>query len=59
MTMGLLKPKNPPNTVSDRDWRKLQDRARKANPRLDRFSDPEAVRRRKAAAKQHAKRTQS
>jgi hypothetical protein len=59
MTMGLFKPKNPPDTISDKDWKSIQDRARKANPDLDSIAHPEALRRRKAAAEQHARRQAS
>lgn len=60
MTMNWLR-REPevPATVSDKDWAALQDRARKANPRLDSLTDPEAVRRRLAAGRQHDQRDQS
>jgi hypothetical protein len=55
--MGLFSKKN--ETVSDEQMADLQRRARKANPRLDSIAGPEAIKRRKAASEQHAKRTQS
>ncbi|GAT67825.1 hypothetical protein PS9374_03485 [Planomonospora sphaerica] len=45
-----------PDTISDTTWRALQDRARKANPHLDSLTHPEAIKRRKQASEQHAKR---
>ncbi|MFB4269416.1 hypothetical protein [Nonomuraea sp. GTA35] len=42
----------PPNTITDQQWAQLQKNARKANPHLDRFSDPEAIKRRKQSAQQ-------
>ena len=44
--MAKKKPPEVPNTVTDQQMRDLQDRARKANPNLDSFSNPDAVRRR-------------
>ncbi|HUR02501.1 MAG TPA: hypothetical protein VM347_08175 [Nonomuraea sp.] len=41
-----------PNTITDQEWQRLQERARKANPDLDHFSHPEAVKRRKQSAQQ-------
>ncbi|NRQ34304.1 hypothetical protein HII36_20965 [Nonomuraea sp. NN258] len=41
-----------PNTISDQQWTRLQERAREANPHLDRFSDPAAVERRMQANQQ-------
>jgi hypothetical protein len=35
-----------PQTISDEQMRNLQERARKANPHLDRLTDPDAIRRR-------------
>lgn len=57
--MGLFKPNDPPNTVSDQEMADLRRRAVKANPRLASITDPEAIRRRLAANEQHDKRTQS
>ncbi len=57
--MGLSKPKDPPDTVSDKDWRKLQDRAREANPDLDNLTSERAIERRKMFARQHERRTQN
>lgn len=41
-----------PNTITDQQWARLQASACKANPRLDCFSAPEAVERRKQSAQQ-------
>lgn len=57
--MGLFKPKDPPNTISDEKMAGLRDRAVKANPRLASIADPEAVKRRLAENEQRDKRTQS
>lgn len=55
----MSRQKPPPSTISDKDWRALQARAAKANPRMaDAFSD-EAAARRLAAAEQQRKRHQS
>lgn len=46
-------------TVSDKEWRRIQDQALKANPKLrDTFSDESAARA-KAGAAQYRKRGQS
>jgi hypothetical protein len=45
-----------PSTIGDKDYRRLQDRARKANPDLDRLDNPRGIERRKAAAEQHDRR---
>ncbi|WP_170223055.1 hypothetical protein [Nonomuraea turkmeniaca] len=42
----------PPNTISDQQWARLQERARKAHPHLDRISDPEAIKRREQSSQQ-------
>ncbi|MFC5833261.1 hypothetical protein, partial [Nonomuraea insulae] len=42
----------PPNTISDQQWARLQENARKANPHLDRFSKLEAIKHRKQSAQQ-------
>lgn len=47
-----MRKQNPTNTISDRDWNKLQRRARKANPHLDDLTDPRAVQRRKQSSQQ-------
>ena len=58
--MGLFKPKNPPDTISDEDMDKLRDRAIKANPKLARFdTSKEATAKRHAHNLQHKLRTQS
>lgn len=49
-------PPPPPDTISDPEYRQLQDRARRANRDLDRLDNPEGIRRRKAAARQHDRR---
>lgn len=41
-----------PNTISDAEWKRLQDAARKANPRLNSATDPDAIKARKASAQQ-------
>jgi hypothetical protein len=41
-----------PNTISDKDWRSIQDRARKANPKLDDTLSTEATARRIAGSQQ-------
>lgn len=45
-----------PETIGDRQWAGIQDRARKANRDLDRLDDPKGIERRKAAALQHDQR---
>ncbi|MFI6496950.1 hypothetical protein [Nonomuraea typhae] len=45
-----------PNTISDEKWQRLQDKARKANPTHDSFTDPEAIRLRKQYGEQLKKR---
>jgi hypothetical protein len=50
----MAKKTEVPNTVTDQQMRDLQDRARKANPTLDSFSDPDAVRRRLQTREQAA-----
>ena len=57
--MGLLKPKNPPNTISDRTWRGIQARAVEANPELNSLTHPHAIARRKLASRSHDNRTQN
>lgn len=58
--MGLLsKPERTPSTISDREWRRLQDRALKANPRLADTFSAESVARAKAGAEQARKRERS
>lgn len=50
--MGIFSSKQPaPNTISDKDWRKIQDAARKANPKLDDIFSDEATARRLASSK--------
>lgn len=43
---------NTTSTISNRDWNSLVRRARKANPELDDFTAPRAVRRRRQASQQ-------
>lgn len=43
-------------TIDDKTWQSLQERARKANPELDSFSNPKAVAHRLAANRQHKNR---
>lgn len=43
---------NTTNTISDKDWNKLQRRARRANPQLADITDPRSIRRRKQSAEQ-------
>lgn len=58
--MGLLKPKNPPNTISDEEMDDLRRRAVKAHPEKARFdTSKEAAEERKAQNLQHKLRTQS
>lgn len=49
----MARKQNPTNTISDRDWNRLQRRARKANAYLDDLTDPRAIRRRKSAKQQY------
>ncbi|WP_187415122.1 hypothetical protein [Nonomuraea sp. PA05] len=42
----------PPHTITDQQWARLQENARKAIPHFDRFRDPEAIKRRKQSAQQ-------
>lgn len=48
-----------PSTVSNKDWRSLQDRARKADPRLADTFSKESARRGHQGAEQYRKRGQS
>ena len=58
--MGLFKPMDPPNTISDEQMDDLRRRAVKANPERARFdTSKEASARRIAQNKQHEKRTRS
>lgn len=58
--MGIFKPKDPPNTISDEQMADLRRRAVKANPQMARFdTSKEASAKRHAQNLQHAKRTQS
>lgn len=57
--MGWGKQPITPSTVSDKDWRDMQARARKADPRLADSFSAESVRRAKAGAEQYRKRGQS
>lgn len=58
--MGLLKPANPPNTISDEQMDDIRRRAIKANPKMARFdTSKEACDRRHAQNLQHKLRTQS
>ena len=47
------------DTVGDKTWRKLQDRALKANPELGRSGSSESVRGAKRGAANYAKREQN
>jgi hypothetical protein len=57
--MGLFKPKNPPNTISDDDWAKIQRGANKTEARQDGMVSKKAVDRRKTYSRQLKKRHQS
>ena len=58
--MGLFKPKDPPNTISDEKMADLRRRAMKAHPEKARFdTSKEAAEKRKAQNLQHKLRTQS
>jgi hypothetical protein len=58
--MGLFKPANPPDTISDEQMDDLRRRAIKANPDKARFdTSREAAEKRKAQNLQHKLRTQS
>jgi hypothetical protein len=58
--MGLFKPKNPPNTISDEQMDDIRRRAVKANPEKARFdTSKEATEKRHAQNLQHKLRTQS
>jgi hypothetical protein len=58
--MGLFKPSNPPNTISDEKMAGIRWRALKAHPEMGRFdTSKEASEKRKAQNLQHKLRTQS
>jgi hypothetical protein len=60
MTMGLFKPRNPPDTISDEEMAGLRRRALKAHPEMAGFdTSKEASGKRKAQNLQHKLRTQS
>jgi hypothetical protein len=48
----MARKQNTTDTISDKDWNKLQRRARRANPQLDDITDPSAIRRRRQSAEQ-------
>lgn len=51
----MARKQNTTTTISDKDWNKLQRRARRANPQLDDITDPRAIRSRKQSADQRSK----
>lgn len=57
--MGWGKQPSTPGNISDKEWRDLQDRALKANPKLRDSSSRESATRAKAGAEQYRKRGQS
>jgi hypothetical protein len=57
--MGLFKPKNPPDTISDEKWHRIQRGANKTEAREGGMFSTKAVERRKTFSKQRDKRTQS
>lgn len=50
--MAAPTPTPSANTISDADWRQLKERARKANPARDSFTDPAAIAARLLARRQ-------
>jgi len=59
MTMGLFKPKNPPNTISDKDWHKIQRGANKTEAREGGMFSQKAVSRRKMFSQNLDKKNQN
>jgi hypothetical protein len=59
MTMGLFTPKNPPDTISDKEWRRIQRGASKTEAREGGMFSKKAVERRKTFSKNLAKKGQN
>ena len=57
--MGLFKPKNPPDTISDEKWDKIRRGANKTEAREGGMFSQKAVDRRKMFSRQLERRTQS
>jgi hypothetical protein len=57
--MGLFKPKNPPDTISDDDWDKIRKGAGKTEAREGGMFSQKAVDRRKLFSQNLARKTQN
>lgn len=57
--MGIFSPKNPPNTISDKDWAKIQRGANKTEAREGGMFSSKAVSRRKTFSRNLAKKAQN